>query len=64
MANFIEKLRLAFLIILKGGEEMDVIYATLIINGYKTFKDVPAIIKPRVKTVLENLGMGELAVEE
>lgn len=64
MANFIKKIKLAFLILQKGGEEMDVIYATLIINGYKTFKDVPAIIKPRVKIVLENLGMGELAAEE
>ena len=43
---------------------MDVIYATLIIRGLKTYKEVPAIIKPRVKKVLEGLDLGELAVEE
>lgn len=48
------------------------VYATLIIKGatnpktgnpYK-FADVPNVIKPKVKAVLEGLDMGELAVEE
>lgn len=61
------RLRLAFFILKnngKGGENMDVIYATLIINGLKTFKEVPNIIKPRVKAVLEGLGLPDLAKEE
>lgn len=67
MARVIASLQLAFLILkntFNGGENMDVIYATLIIRGLKTFKEVPAIIKPRVKKVLEGLDLGELAVEE
>lgn len=48
------------------------VYATLIIKGatnpktgnsYK-FEDVPNVIKPKVKAVLEGLDMGELVVEE
>lgn len=47
------------------------VYATLIIKGvtnpktsqpYK-FADVPNIIKPRVKVVLEGLDLGDLATE-
>ena len=63
MASF----KLAFFILKtlrKEGEAMDVIYATLIIRGLKTYKEVPVIIKPRVKKVLEGLELGELAVEE
>lgn len=43
---------------------MDIVYATLIINGYRTFAQVPKILKARVKAALEQLGMGELATEE
>lgn len=67
MARVIASLQLAFLILkstFKGGENMDVIYATLIIRGLKTYKEVPKIIKTRVKKVLEGLDLGELAVEE
>lgn len=39
------------------------VYATLIIYGWKTFDQVPAIIKPQVKEVLINLDMGHLAEE-
>ncbi|MDY6045242.1 MAG: CD1375 family protein [Peptoniphilus sp.] len=49
---------------MKGGENMDIVYATLIINGYRTFAQVPRILKERTKKALEALGMGELAVEE
>ena len=40
---------------------MAVIYATLIIREAKTFQQVPNIIKPQVKQVLEDLEMGHLA---
>lgn len=39
------------------------VYATLIIHGWKTFEQVPAIIKPQVKEVLISLDMGHLAEE-
>lgn len=42
---------------------MAVVYATLIINGKKDFKDVPARIKEQVRGVLEDLGLPELAEE-
>ena len=47
--------------LMKGGESMDVIYASLIVSGLKTFAQVPKVIQPRVKVVLENLGLPELA---
>lgn len=37
------------------------VYATLIIKGARTFEQVPTIIQPKVKTVLEALDLGELA---
>ena len=39
------------------------VYATLIINGKKTFSQVPAVIKERVRKVLEDLELGDLATE-
>lgn len=48
-------------IIKKGSEDMDVIYASLIVSGYKTFDQVPKVIQPRVKEVLSQLGFPELA---
>lgn len=38
-----------------------VIYTTLIIEGDKTYSQVPTRIKPEVKNQLEILGFGELA---
>ncbi|MGW9128137.1 CD1375 family protein [Paenibacillus chitinolyticus] len=47
----------------KGGEDkMATIYVTLIVRGYKTYADVPAVLKPEVKNQLEALELGELAV--
>ena len=40
---------------------MAVIYATLIVNGKKTFADVPEKIKNKVKEVLVALDCPELA---
>lgn len=51
-------------IIRKGGENMDVVYATLIIYGKRTFAQVPMCLKERTRKCLEDLGMGELAKEE
>lgn len=36
------------------------VYATLIIKGVRTFEQVPTIIQPKVKAVLEALDLGEL----
>lgn len=51
-------------LLIKGGEEMDVVYATLIIYGKRTFAQVPMSLKERTKKCLEDLGMGELAKED
>lgn len=40
---------------------MAVVYATLIVKGVKTFDQVPALIKERVKQVLIDLEVPELA---
>lgn len=47
----------------KWRDRMAVVYATLIINGKKEFKDVPARVKDQVRQVLEDLDLGELAQE-
>lgn len=45
----------------KVVETMAVIYATLIVKGVKTINDVPARIKDKVKQVLIDLDLPELA---
>ena len=45
----------------KDVQNMAIIYATLIVNGAKTFADVPEILKEQVKQVLTDLEMPELA---
>lgn len=40
---------------------MAVIYATLIIKGEKTFAEVPAVLKDKVKEILIDLELPELA---
>jgi hypothetical protein len=40
---------------------MAVIYATLIIKGKKTFAEVPAVLKDKVKEILIDLELPELA---
>ena len=59
-------LRLGFYILKKGGIDImaiATIYASLIISGGILYKNVPAVIKPKVKTVLTSLGFEELAVD-
>ena len=48
---------------MKGGDIMALatIWANEIIKGNVTFEDVPKKLKEKVKTVLENAGMPELA---
>lgn len=41
--------------------EVAEVYAALIIKGVRTFEQVPTIIQPKVKAVLEALDLGELA---
>lgn len=41
-----------------------VLFANRILMGAIAFNDVPRILKPNVKTVLEEVGMGFLAVEQ
>lgn len=54
---------LLWLLALKGGGSMPiaVIYVALIIEGDKTYAQVPSKVKPEVKRQLELLGYGDLA---
>lgn len=53
-----------YLITRKETETMAIIYAQLIIKGKKTIKDVPARIKNKVKEVLIDMDLPELAGED
>jgi hypothetical protein len=55
------KLFILRLLLRKEEEQMAEVYATLIIKGVRTFEQVPTIIQPKVKAVLEALDLGELA---
>jgi hypothetical protein len=37
------------------------LYASYIMKGLKSYSDVPELLKPQVKTILENEGLGHLA---
>ena len=54
-----------FLIILNRQEEetMEVIYVQLIIKGKRTYASVPAVIKPQVREILEDMELYELIKE-
>ena len=45
-------------------ENLGILYAQLIIRGKRTFKSVPAKLKPYVKQALIDLDAGELAVDD
>lgn len=45
----------------KDVKQMSVVYATLIIKGKKTIDDVPETIRDKVKQVLIDLDLPELA---
>ena len=41
----------------KGGNKMIELYVSLILKGKKTINDVPSVIKPQVKAMLNDLGV-------
>ena len=48
-----------------GGKEMiAMLWAQQIMLGKKTYAKVPRLLKAKVKEILEDSGMGELAKEE
>lgn len=49
--------------ILKRVTDMAMIYATLIVRGYKTYAEVPATIKDQVADVLRQLDAEHLITE-
>ena len=57
------KLFIIKLLLRKDEQTMAEVYATLIVKGVKTFDQVPTIIQPKVKAVLEALEVPELAEE-
>ncbi len=48
----------------KEENEMAVTYATLIVNGKRTFADVPLLLKEKVRQVLIDIDCAELATDE
>lgn len=47
-----------------GKEMMAMLWAQQIMLGKKTYAEVPRLLKAKVKEILEDSGMGELAKEE
>ncbi|MNW48777.1 hypothetical protein D3C74_261640 [compost metagenome] len=45
--------------LLRGGEVMSVVYASLIVKGVKTFAQVPVKLQPEVKSYLTALDLDE-----
>lgn len=45
----------------KGVNDLAVVYATLIVKGFKTFANVPASLKEQVKEILIALDCPEMA---
>lgn len=61
------KLLSNFIILLQndGGKEMiAMLWAQQIMLGKKTYAEVPRLLEAKVKEILEDSGMGELAKEE
>ena len=48
----------------EGKEMMAMLWAQQIMLGKKTYAEVPRLLKAKVKEILEDSGMGELAKEE
>lgn len=47
-----------------GADMMAMLWAQQIMLGKKTYDQVPRLLKGKVKELLEDSGMGELATEE
>lgn len=61
MINFLYKIIFLF----EGGEiMMAMFFAQRVILEKTAYKDVPSTLKPAVKEILEDSGLGFLAVEE
>lgn len=56
-------LNLILFLFRKDVGEMAVIYATLIVKGKKTFKEVPEKIKQQVREILIDLDCADLIIE-
>ena len=54
---------LLFLLLRKEVDTMAIIYATLIVKGRKTFRQVPDKVKDQVRQVLVDLECEELITE-
>ena len=54
---------LTFIIGKEGKEMMAMLWAQQIMLGKKTYKQVPRLLKDKVKEILEDSGMGELVTE-
>ena len=54
---------LLFLILRKDVETMAMIYASLIVKGYKTYADVPSTLKEQVAEILRQLDCEHLIIE-
>lgn len=48
----------------KGEFDMAIIYATLIVRGRKTFDQVPSVIRDKVREILIDLDLEELAATQ
>ena len=60
-----DTLNLIILLQNDGGKEMiAMLWAQQIMLGKKTYAEVPRLLKAKVKEILEDSGMGELAKEE
>lgn len=57
------KIYIALFLLRKEVQDMAVIYATLIVRGYKTFDQVPNLIKGQVAEVLRELEAEHLITE-
>lgn len=52
---------LTFIIGKEGKEMMAMLWAQQIMLGKKTYAQIPRLLKDKVKEILEDSGMGELA---
>ena len=55
--------RYLFILGRREVENMAVIYVALILKGKRTFAEIPAVIKPKVKEMLVDLELEDLITE-
>lgn len=64
LINLIRVFFLYIFLILKGGESMAMCYATVIVAGLRTYKQVPAFLKEEVKKLLIAMDLADLVTED